>query len=61
MHILNFYQNNISSSKIKFKTFEEGEVPWFFDIELDTFDEKEKLKWNFPLARKEQKQKRLQS
>ena len=44
MHILNFYQNNISSSKIKFKTFEEGEVPWFFDIELDTFDEKEKLK-----------------
>ena len=44
MHILNFYQNNISSDKIKLKTFQEAELPWFFDIELETFEEKEKLK-----------------
>lgn len=44
LHILNFYQNNISSDKIKLKTFQEGELPWFFDIELETFEEKEKLK-----------------
>jgi len=44
IHILNFYQNNISSDKIKLKTFQEAELPWFFDIELETFEEKEKLK-----------------
>ena len=44
MHILNFYQNNISSDKIKLKSFQTGEIPWFFDIELETIDEKEKLK-----------------
>lgn len=44
MHILNFYQDNISSEKIKLKTFQEGELPWFFDIELETFEEKENLK-----------------
>ncbi len=44
MHILNFYQNNISSDKIKLKTFQEAELPWFFDIELETSEEKEKLK-----------------
>ena len=44
MHILDFYQNNISSKKIKLKTFQEGELPWFFDIELETFEEKENLK-----------------
>ena len=44
MHILNFYQDNISSEKIKLKTFQEGELTWFFDIELETFEEKENLK-----------------
>lgn len=42
--ILNFYQDNISSDKFKLKTFKEFELPWFFDIELDTFEEKERLK-----------------
>ncbi len=44
IHIFNFYQNHISSDKIKLKTFEAGEIPWFFDIELDSYEEKEKLK-----------------
>ena len=44
MHILNYYQNNINSDKVKLKTFKEGELPWFFDIELETLEEKEELK-----------------
>lgn len=44
IEILNFYQDNINSEKFKLKTFQEFELPWFFDIKLDTFEEKERLK-----------------
>ena len=44
LKILNFYKENIKSEKFKLKTFKQGEVPWFFDIEATSHDEREKLK-----------------
>ena len=44
LRMLNYYQENIQSVDIKVKPFKENELPWFFDIELNSEDTKEGLK-----------------
>ena len=41
---LKYYQKNIQSDDIKVRPFKQNELPWFFDIELNSEDEKEEIK-----------------
>ena len=41
---LKYYQKNIESDDIKVRPFRQNELPWFFDIELNSEDEKEEIK-----------------